>query len=52
MFSTCSPKSNVLVRCLPVSRGELGSSEISTLAPCAYAQNGILHIKYADKNDD
>jgi len=28
------------------------SSEISDFTPCAHAQNGILHIKYAEKTDD
>jgi len=28
------------------------SSEISDFMPCAHAQNGILHIKDAEKIDD
>jgi len=26
--------------------------EIFDFTPCAHAQSNILHIKYADKNDD
>jgi len=28
------------------------SSEISDFTPCAHAQSGISHIKYAEKTDD
>jgi len=35
-----------------VKKSTPASSKISDFTPCAHAQGGILHIKYAEKTED